>query len=215
LDRIPSINAYILNGGKSSRMSTDKAFLTYGNRHLIDITIECISSITGRVFVVGKKYNHPLLSGSLKDGIQDIGPIAGILAALRHSDTDYNFFTGVDYPFIDERLILILLSLLKQKGSEYEGIIPVAPDGPHPLFAFYRKSCLPSVERCIKEEDYRIRAIAVYSRIYFSLLSKDLETVDYEKPALDSLKTDEDRSMLVRRALVNINNYEDYLHLNG
>jgi molybdopterin-guanine dinucleotide biosynthesis protein A len=126
-------------------MSTDKAFLTYGNRHLIDITIECISSITGRVFVVGKKYNHPLLSGSLKDGIQDIGPIAGILAALRHSDTDYNFFTGVDYPFIDERLILILLSLLKQKGSEYEGIIPVAPDGPHPLFAFYRKSCLPSV----------------------------------------------------------------------
>jgi molybdopterin-guanine dinucleotide biosynthesis protein A len=214
LKRLVSMNAFILGGGISTRMKVDKAFLEFQGKRLIDITISATAGLFGRVYLVGRDYAHPLLAGSFEDAVKGIGPLGGIYSALQKTDTDYNFFTGVDYPFIDERLILILLSLLKQKGSEYEGIIPVAPDGPHPLFAFYRKSCLPSVERCIKEEDYRIRAIAVYSRIYFSQLSKDLETVDYEKPTLDSLKTDEDRNMLVRRALVNINNYEDYLRLN-
>lgn len=206
MKKIRSMNAYILGGGSSNRMKRDKAFLEYGGKHLIDITIECVAGLFSRVYLVGRSYSSPLLAGFIDDEISGIGPLGGIHTALKNTNTERNFFVGIDYPYIDKNLILDLLSLYKSRIPQYEGLIPVAPDGPHPLFAFYDKSCLSSVEKCIAKKDYRIRCIASHSRIYFATLPQDLEEVNLEEVDLRKSKKE-----MIERSLININSFEDYI----
>lgn len=185
-----------MGGGKSVRMNTDKAFLKYSGKSLIDITIECTSALFDKVFLVGRVYKHLLLSGCFDDKIHGIGPLGGIYTALKRTDKEYNFFIGVDYPFIDREMIVYLAYLTIKKAPLYDGCIPVAPDGMHPLFAFYGKSCLSSVTRCIAEKNYSIRCIARYSKIYVVSLIDEMGETNINK---------------IKKNFTNINNYEEYL----
>lgn len=211
MKKIRSIYAYILGGGSSSRMKRDKAFLEYGGKHLIDITIECVASLFSRVYLVGRNYSSPLLAGCIEDEISGIGPLGGIHTALKNTNTERNFFVGIDYPYIDKNLILDLLSLFKSRIPQYEGLIPVAPDGPHPLFAFYDKGCLSSVEKCIAQNDYRIRCIASHSRIYFATLPQALEEPNLEEVDLEEVDLRKSKKEMIARSLLNINSFEDYI----
>jgi len=194
------MNAFILGGGKSTRMKADKTFLEFNGKRLIDITIACASGLFRKVYLVGREYAHPLLAGSFGDAVEGIGPLGGIYRALQITETEYNFFVGTDYPYITRDLILHIASKLTETSSHYDGCIPVTPDGLHPLFAFYGKACLDAVKRCIASGDYRVRCIGRHSRILLL-------------PLVESL--DGDRLSLAQKSLVNINSYDDYLRLKG
>jgi len=211
LKTISDTNAYVLGGGTSSRMKKDKAFLEYDGKLLIDISIERVYSLFERVFLVGRDYESPLLTRCLHDEVTGVGPLGGILTALMHTDREHNFFIGIDYPCTDERFVLALHSLFKSRTPQYEGLIPIGPDGPHPLLAFYDKSCLSSVESCVAEKEYRILCIARRSRIYFSTLLKDLSRSDIVESDLEESDHHEDKREIIERNLININNDEDYI----
>ena len=210
MEKISDTNVYILGGGRSSRMKKDKAFLEYEGKSLIDISIERAHSLFERVFLVGREYQSPLITRCIRDEVHGIGPIGGILTALKYSDRPHNFFIGMDYPCTDKSFILVLYSLFKGKSERYDGLIPVGPDGPHPLMAFYDTSCLPSVEMCITERMYRIVCIARRSRICFSTLLSDLE-----ESGLAEAYPGEDARVAVERNLTNINSDRDYTMLKG
>ena len=89
------INAFILGGGKSRRLKSDKAFLQHRGRFFIDIVTECAASIFSNVYLVGKNYEHPQLQGSYPDDVDNAGPLGGILTALRRTDTGLNFFVAL------------------------------------------------------------------------------------------------------------------------
>lgn len=179
-------------------MKVDKAFLEFQGKRLIDITIRCTAGLFEKVYLVGREYTHPLLAGSFEDSVKGIGPLGGILSALQKTDMEYNFFVGVDYPHISQELILHVASKLTESSSKYDGCIPVAPDGFHPLFAFYGKACLDAVKRCIAAGDYRVRCISRNSRILLLSLAESL---------------DKDRLMRAQKSLVNINDHEDLSRL--
>ena len=191
------MNAFILGGGASRRMKEDKALLEFNGRRLIDITIECTAGLFKKTYLVGRDYRHPLLEGCIRDAVDDIGPLGGILAALQKTDSAYNFFIGIDYPFISPDLILHIASSLMGAG-EYAGCIPQAPDGLHPLFAFYGKGCLEAVRCCIDAGNYRVRCIARHARILLLPLTARLEGTRLETAL---------------RSLVNINSREEYTRL--
>jgi len=195
---LSSMNAYILAGGKSKRMKEDKAFLTYRGKPFLEVIIECTSELFDEVFVVGRTYHSPSIAGSIPDEVSGIGPIAGIFSALNHTDKHFNFFIAVDYPLASRELILLLSSRLLQNQPLFEGLIPFTPDGPHPLFAFYSRSCLSAVERCIAEKRYDIRCICRSCRIMNFLLHEELEEEEYRH---------------FRRCFLNINSNRDYLFL--
>lgn len=190
-----SITAFILAGGKSKRFGSDKAALEYRGKKFIDITIESVAAVIPAVHLVGRTYEHPQLSGSLPDEINGIGPIGGMYTALKHTDTDLNFFVGIDYPFIDPAVIQYLLREMHTAGSNCDGLVPVLPDGVHPLFALYRKGCLNSTIRCISEKNYSLRCIARSSNIYFLRISSRIKAPPF--------------SSLVKN-FININYYTDY-----
>ena len=200
----PSIHAFILGGGKSQRANRDKAFLLYQGRYFIDIVIECASSLFGGVTLVGRRYDHHKLDAQYPDDVDGVGPLGGILTALRRTDRKLNFFTAIDYPFIDREVVSFLAEQALSQGSRIDGLIPVMPDGLHPLFAFYSQTCVQAVERCISHHHYRVRCIAGYARIvYLDVMSTDMSAGSRLAP---------DR---IERNFVNINRYEDYLDLIG
>ena len=195
LKNLNRMNAYILAGGKSERMNMDKAFLKYKGKHFIDLLIETTAQIFGTVHVVGRIYTHPLVKESILDDVQDIGPLGGIFTALKRTEVPLNFFIAIDYPLINTEIIQFLAQELLKNPYNCYGIIPVTPDGAHPLFAFYSRSCLAAVEKCIEEGSYQIRCISQYSKIlYLNLKSK---------------MTDRDFNRL-RKCFININSEEDY-----
>jgi molybdopterin-guanine dinucleotide biosynthesis protein A len=187
-----SMNAYILAGGKSTRMRTDKALLRLGGKTFLERAIECTLQLFRGVYVVGRDHVDPRVKGSFPDMIEGIGPLGGIYTALRRTDQEYNFFIGVDYPFARSYAIASLAGFLDQR---YGGLIPITPDGPHPLFAFYSKRCISAIERCVDEERYEIRCIARSIPILF----------------LDLLMTmGRDAFEGVKESFLNINSERDY-----
>jgi len=196
MEKITSINAFVLGGGDSSRMNCDKAFLKIQGKYLIDTVIERLFEIFDNIFLIGRIYRHGMLTGCRNDDIPGMGPMGGIYTALKSSSTNLNFFIGIDYPFIDKRIVRALIDIItEEKAKRYAGFIPFTPDGFHPLFSFYSRDCIKSVERCIEEKKLRIKCISDYSSIKY---------IDI----LDSLKTVP--SGLIYRCLTNINTMEDY-----
>ncbi len=201
MKRYGSIHAFILGGGKSLRLNHDKAFLQYKGRYFIDIVIECCASLFGSVHLVGKHYRHPGLDGCMHDEIRGVGPLGGILTALNSTDHELNFFVGIDYPFIDRDIVSYLSeAALKQVEQGAQGLIPVMPDGTHPLFAFYTHSCLPAVRQCIDDGSYRVQCIAHHARIHYLDLTGDDNAPNFSA---------------MERNFVNINDYRDFLRITG
>src|SRR5260221_8153176 len=79
------ITGFVLAGGKSSRMGTDKAALSLNGRPLLDHALATVRQVTNEVFILG---SSQLYLGYGSEVIEDIfpgcGPLGGIHAALSH-----------------------------------------------------------------------------------------------------------------------------------
>jgi len=195
-EKYSKINAFILAGGKSSRIDTDKAFLKYRGKYFIDIIIESISTLFERVYLIGKDYKNNLLAGSYSDEIEGVGPLGGIYTALKKTDKQINFLTGADYPFIDPEIIAYLIKIIEENSQNYHALVPLMPDGPHPLCAFYTRACLPSIIKCLNEGNNRVLCIAKYTPLLYYDMIEACRVFSLER---------------LRRNFININSNEDYL----
>jgi molybdopterin-guanine dinucleotide biosynthesis protein A len=186
------MSAFILAGGRSTRMRRDKASLLMGGRTFLDRAIECTSAVFDRVYIVGRIHDDPRVDGSFPDRIQGVGPIGGIYSALHVSVSEYNFFIGIDYPLAFPEAVRVLAGFIDRR---YLGLIPVMPDGPHPLFAFYSRHCLSPIERCLQKKRYEIRCIAREAPVLFVDVPKALDRSTYDR---------------VKSSFTNINDLREY-----
>ena len=194
-----NINAFVLAGGKSIRMGRDKAFLRINGRLFIDLIIEELSILFKNIYVVGKHYHHPSLKDSTLDIVKNTGPIGGILTALTMTDSEINFFTGLDYPFIDWKVIKAFIEISKDDNFTYQAYVPKLDDGIHPLFAIYKRDILDSVKECISKREYRVRCI--YQSVKTNYINILIKVPQYS----DNLN---DRN--VKKCFYNLNSLEDY-----
>ncbi|MFA7421064.1 MAG: molybdenum cofactor guanylyltransferase [Melioribacteraceae bacterium] len=145
------ITAVILNGGKSSRMGTDKSLLKISGDTLI-----------GRAVSISQKYFASILVSSneieqnsagtlkyVKDIYSGLGPISGIHSGLVNSKTEKIFVYSADIVFGSERLIneIIEYPTLKQI------VLPLFEEIPQYTFGIYSKSVLPVIEEMLKRKD--------------------------------------------------------------
>lgn len=133
---MPDRAAYILVGGKSSRFGSDKALIDIAGQplalHLAGIVREAAETVT----LVGPsgRYEHlglPLIP----DTHQDVGPLAGILAALEHTSTRWNLIIACDMPLLTAAFVDFLFT---QAEGGHDVVMPVSPKGrDEPLCAVY------------------------------------------------------------------------------
>lgn len=151
------ISAAILAGGESSRMNKiNKDSIRIGNRTILERQLKVISTFFDDYFSVSKKKltsDLPFVS----DSYIQIGPLAGIHAALKHAKSDFVFVFSCDMPFINREIIGMMLDEIDFYPTDV--IIPRHKDGIEPLHAIYNKSIIPIIENQIDEKNFKIRLL--------------------------------------------------------
>ena len=154
-----NFTGYVLAGGKSSRMKTDKAFLEIGGETFLTRAVKTLSSTCkNRVKIVLNKAQTNFIE-RLPDKIPHIfdvyenrGPLSGIHAALSDCQNEWATVLAVDLPFVTSEVIENL-SRIAFKSKDFAAIVPIQTDGrPQPLCAAYCvKNCLPKLENLLNE----------------------------------------------------------------
>ena len=147
------IDAFILIGGQSSRLGSDKAFVELGGKTLSERAMDTTQAALSpnRVTLVAgnslQLATHAIASGVefIFDLYEGRGPIAGLHAALANARTPWIFLLACDYPFVSADLIQLLAGKI---SDEFGVVVPEQSDGRlQPLCAFYNVGkALPLVE---------------------------------------------------------------------
>ena len=134
----------ILAGGGSARMGRDKSRLPLGGRPLAEALAERYRPLGEAVYLSVSHPAEPAVPGAvlLPDLRPGQGPLAGLEAAFASTPAERVFLTAVDLPFGEPALARLLLDAL----GEWDACLLRRPE---PLFAAYRRSCLPQVRACL------------------------------------------------------------------
>jgi molybdopterin-guanine dinucleotide biosynthesis protein A len=185
-----SIEAFILAGGASRRMGTDKSQLLLDGQTLAQRIADVLLKVASTVTIVGRETANSQLT-CVEDVYPEWGALGGLHAALSACNTDWAFVVACDMPFISEALVLRLESL----RGDFEAVAPVQPDGrPQPLCSLYRVSpCLATAEKLIQSGERKPVTLlqSVRTRwVYFAELNDLPDAASF----FDNMNTPEDYS---------------------
>jgi molybdenum cofactor guanylyltransferase len=155
MDRTKDVSAFILAGGKSTRMGRDKAFVDFEGRTLLERALAIARSITSEVQIVGSKEKFASYAPVVEDIFQVRGPLGGIHAALRSSSIELNLIVAVDTPFVTAALLQYLIMQARADGDAVV-TVPRTAGGWQPLCAVYRREFLNAAENALKAGKYKI-----------------------------------------------------------
>jgi molybdopterin-guanine dinucleotide biosynthesis protein A len=131
--RITQIEAFILAGGASSRMGTDKSQLLLDDQTFVERITTTLRMVTDSVSLVGSFDNSEL--PKVADVYPKWGALGGLHAALSACRREWAIVVACDLPFVTAELFQCLASL----DNGHHAIVPIQPDGqPQPLAALYR-----------------------------------------------------------------------------
>jgi molybdopterin-guanine dinucleotide biosynthesis protein A len=148
------LTAFVLAGGKSTRMGSDKAFIEYAGGTLLARALDLAHSIADAVQIVGNQEKFARFGNTVEDRFRDHGPLGGIHAALRASRTEYNLMLAIDMPFVSAEL----LQYLSLQAQATQAIVTVPRVGGRfqPLCAVYRRGFARFAEEALRERRNKI-----------------------------------------------------------
>jgi molybdopterin-guanine dinucleotide biosynthesis protein A len=195
---LEDVTAFILAGGKSSRMGADKAFLDFDGRTLLEQTLELARSITGDVRIVGGREKFAPFAPVVEDVFPGHGPLGGIHAALRSSTSDLNLMLAVDAPFVSRALLQYLIHEAHH-APEATVVLPRCNGHRQPLCAIYRREFAEVAEKALIAGRNRIDVLfdMVKSRV---IGEEELERAGFSAALFCNLNTPEDVAEKRKRA---------------
>jgi molybdenum cofactor guanylyltransferase len=150
------LSGIILSGGQSSRMGSDKAFIEFQGKKLIEYPINLLQQFCNEIIISANSQEYEKLGFKvIRDDFPGCGPIGGIFSSLKHSSNDWNMVVSCDTPFLSSELISKLLEII----SDFQCLVPVHFGKIEPLVALYHKSCLPVLTEKINSGNYKIRLL--------------------------------------------------------
>ena len=136
-----SIEAFILAGGASRRMGTDKSQLRIEQQTFTERIAQTLREITDSVTIVGRISDESSLP-SVADIYPHWGALGGLHAAFTACRRDWAIVVACDLPFVTAELF----SFLAKLRVDHDAVVPIQDDGrPQPLAALYRT--IPCRER--------------------------------------------------------------------
>jgi len=183
------IDAFILAGGASSRMGTDKSQLLIERQTFTERIAATLRHIADSVTLVGRSLDDSRLD-SVPDVYPQWGALGGLHAALTACRRDWAIVVACDLPFVTAELFARLAEL----RLDHDAVVPVQEDNrPQPLAALYR------IDRCRQRATELIEA---GRRRPLDLL----EAVNTRWVAFDEIRNLDQ----AEKFFVNINTPEDY-----
>jgi molybdopterin-guanine dinucleotide biosynthesis protein A len=120
---------WVLAGGRSRRMGTDKALIEIGKQPLVLRVAAELGRVCGTVSLVG----DPAAYGNLglpviADRFPGLGPLAGIEAALNATTVEWNLVVACDMPALDASILSELFTAAESEDGP-DGAAPRYDDG--------------------------------------------------------------------------------------
>lgn len=151
------LSAFILAGGKSTRMGTDKAFVLLAGSTLLARMLDLARQMTSTVQIVGDPAKFAAFAPVIEDIFPGCGPLGGIHAALRSSTTELNLILAVDIPFVSPTLLQFLITRARSSSTSLVTVAQ-ANAGLQPLCGIYRPGFAEPAEKALKAHRYKIDA---------------------------------------------------------
>lgn len=155
---LQNITAVILAGGKGSRLGgVDKGLVKLNNLPLVQHLVSRIQPQVSNIIISAnrnidsyKKLGFPVYEDEISDYA---GPLAGILKALQHCETEWLLIVPADSPFIPTDLV----SRLVQNIEDAKLAIPNDGEHLHPTFALLHKSLQSSLDNYLASGERKAR----------------------------------------------------------
>lgn len=149
----------ILAGGLSKRFSgKNKAFLEIAGRRVIDHVFSVFRPVFDEILIVTNEPTRYLeFDATIVSDVYSVrSSLTGVHAGLFYARTPFVFVAACDIPFLKERMIR---TILQYRETNAGVVIPETGAGMEPMCAVYAKTCLPVMERHIKNEKFKIQRI--------------------------------------------------------
>jgi len=163
------VTAFVLAGGKSSRMGSDKAFLQLGDETFLCRALKMAGAVADQVRIVGDAKKFASFGRVVEDVYCERGPLGGIHAALSSSATERNLMLAVDLPFVGPEFLRYLLSRARESNATVT--VPVAGGGLQPLCAVYRRKFADVAERSLRDGKNKIDLL--FAKVETCVLEED------------------------------------------
>ena len=183
---VPELTAFVLAGGKSTRMGVDKAFLEFDGKTLLDRALHNLRRLTSEVMIVGERNKFAQFGSVVEDVFHNRGPLGGIHAGLATSATDLNLMMAVDMPFMELGFLRYLLK--HAEATDAVVVVPRVQGRLQPLCAIYRKFLQAAAERSLLREDNKIDVL--FQHVKTTVIEEDDIIASGFSPAIfDNLNT--------------------------
>lgn len=160
--KIKNTNGYILAGGKSSRMGTDKGLLLFEGKTMIQYVIDQMQPVFTKLVIVSNNPEYEKFGLEvIPDLIKDIGPAGGIYTVLNHSETKLNFIVSCDMPFVTKEAIDFVF-----KNRNESQIVLLENQGKlEPLFGIYAKDCEAVWLQLIQQNTIKLQDMVLHFKL--------------------------------------------------
>lgn len=155
------VGGYVLAGGRSSRMRTDKALLRLAGRPLIAHAVSKLRRVLSDVQILaGAAPGNPALAEFAPlvfDMHPGCGPIGGIESALMNTAHEWNLIVPVDVPFLPAALLAWWIKRVQSRGA---GRCFVATfqleELPQPALLMIHRAVAPRLAEAIARGSYKL-----------------------------------------------------------
>ncbi len=122
------VRGYVLAGGQSRRMGTDKALISVHGQTAVERQCRLLEPLCPQgVFVAGARFvpatNFPWLV--IQDPTPDSGPITGILSALRHAQRGIAIIVAVDLWSLTADIVAALVRAMTDQSGTGQSVSEV------------------------------------------------------------------------------------------
>ena len=190
------LSAFILAGGRSTRMGADKAFLEFRGETLLSRALFLARSLTAEVSIVGERNRFAAFGPVIEDLYPERGPLGGIHAALSASAGALNLVLAVDTPLLTSALLRFLVE--QARASSAVVTVPRVAGGFQPLCAVYRPAFRETAEAALRQGRNKIDPL--FSALPLRVLEEEeLARFEFLPEMFDNLNTREDLERAARR----------------
>jgi molybdopterin-guanine dinucleotide biosynthesis protein A len=181
----------ILAGGQSKRFDgQNKAFIRIGGKRIVDRLLEVYRRVFDQIILVT---NDPAAYMDIdalivSDHYSVRSSLNGLHAGLFAAAHEYAFFTACDTPFVKGTLIQGILNRVERQADI---VIPSTSAGYEPMFALYKKTCLPAMVQQLEQGRLKIQGLFRKVRVK-TVDEPDLRAMDAELISFFNINTPED-----------------------
>ncbi len=192
-----AISGFVLAGGASTRMGTDKALLDWHGQPLVEHALALLRSVTPEVRIVGQQLKFGAFGTTVEDLFPGRGPLGGIHVALAATAADLNLVLAVDMPFVPPEFLSYLAEQARQASAAVT--VPRLRGRWQPLCAVYRRTFGAVAEASLRGGRNKIDAL--FSSLEVRAIDEsELHRLALEEDIFDNVNTRADWEQAARRA---------------